>query len=147
MRALNIAMRPGFIVTALLASCGVSPNATEPAKDLPMSETRAAKSATEVHVTRGDIQALLTGAGGTDMTPVEKDGKQIGMALVGADAGTTAARLGAATGDIIYSIGGHPLDSIGAAYRAGDLAARESRIEIRASRNGTPYTLLLIVDK
>ena len=112
-----------------------------------MSETRAAKSASEVHVTRADIQALLTGAGGTDMTPVEKDGKQIGMALVGADVGTPAARLGAVTGDIIYSIGGYPLDSIGAAYRAGDLAARESRIEIRASRNGTPYTLLLIVDQ
>jgi S1-C subfamily serine protease len=100
----------------------------------------------EVHVTRGDIQALLTGAGGTDMTPVEENGKQIGMKLVGADSGTTAAKLGAATGDIIYSIAGHPLDSIPAAYRAGDLAARESRIEIRASRNGAPYTLLLVVD-
>lgn len=104
-------------------------------------------SAREVHVTRRDIQALLTGAGGTDMTTVVENGKQIGMRLVGAGPGTTAAKLGATTGDIIYSIGGHPLDSIPAAYRAGDLAARESRIEIRGSRNGAPYTLVLIVDR
>jgi len=101
----------------------------------------------EVHATRADIQALLTGAGGTDMAVATKDGRQIGMTLTGAGPGTVAAKLGAATGDIIYSIGGHPLDSIPAAYRAGDLAARESRIEIRGSRDGTPYTLVLIVDR
>lgn len=101
----------------------------------------------EVHVTRDDIQALLTGAGGTDLRVAMEGDKQIGMKLVGAGAGTTAAKLGAANGDIIYSIGGHPLDSIPAAYRAGDLAAQESRIEIKGSRNGTPYTLVLLVDK
>lgn len=100
----------------------------------------------EVRATRADIQALLTGAGGTDMAVAIENGRQIGMILTGAGSGTTAAKLGAATGDIIYSIGGHPLDSIAAAYRAGDLAAGESRIEIRGSRDGTPYTLVLVVE-
>lgn len=81
------------------------------------------------------------------MTSVTEDGKQVGMRLVGAGDGTTAAKLGAATGDIIYSIGGYPLDSIAAAYRAGDLASRQSRIEIRGARDGSPYTLVLLVDK
>ena len=107
----------------------------------------ANNNSTEVHCTRNDIQALLTGAGGTDLRVVEKDGKIIGMRLVGAGPGTTAAKLGAANDDIIYSIGGHPLDSIANAYRAGDLVASEPRIEIKASRNGAPYTLVLVVDR
>ncbi len=107
----------------------------------------ATTSVKEVHCTRNDIQALLTGAGGTDLRVVEKDGKIIGMRLVGAGPDTTAAKLGAANDDIIYSIGGNALDSIPAAYSAGDKAARMSRIEIRGSRNGAPYTLMLIVDQ
>ena len=109
-------------------------------------DTASATTPREVHVTRDDIQALLTGAGGTDMALAVENGKLIGMKLVGAGPGTTAAKLGAATDDIIYSIGGHALDSIPAAYRAGDLAAQMSRIEIRASRNGNPYALVLVVD-
>jgi hypothetical protein len=124
-------------VLILMFGCGGNSSTTAP---------QPAATAREVHVTHDDVQALLTGAGGTDMTPVEEGGKQVGMKLIGAGPGTTAAKLGAATGDIIYSIAGHPLDSIAAAYRAGDLAARESRIEIRGSRAGAPYTLVLVVD-
>ena len=58
---------------------------------------------------------------------------------------TTAAKVGAATGDIIYSIGGKPLDGIPAVRRRRQRGVR-ARIEIRGSRAGVPFTLVLIVD-
>ncbi len=100
---------------------------------------------TEYRVTAADIRNLLTGEGGVDLRPIMKDGKQVAMRVVGVKPGTTAARLGAHNDDTIESINDMPLDNIAAAYRAGDAAARESRIVIRGTREGRPYVTTLIV--
>jgi S1-C subfamily serine protease len=112
-----------------------------------MGMTNPNASTTEHRVTPSDLQKLLAGEGGVDLTPIMKDGKQVAMKVIGVQPGTTAARLGAHNGDTIESINDVPLDSVAAAYRAGDLAIQQSRIIIRGTRDGTPYVTVLVVER
>ncbi len=100
---------------------------------------------TEYEVTPADIRNLLAGEGGVDLRSVVEIGVQIGMRLVGVSPGTTAARLGAQNDDLIESINDMPLTSVTAAYRAGDVAAKTSRITIRGKRAGKPYVTVLVL--
>lgn len=100
---------------------------------------------TEHAITMNDIGKLLGGEGGVDLVPIMKDGKQVAMRIIGVRPGTTADRLGARNDDTIESINDVPLDSIPAAYRAGDLASRQQRIIIRGTRGGVPYVTTLTV--
>lgn len=99
----------------------------------------------EYTVTPADLRNLLAGEGGVDLRTTSVNGKPA-MRIVGVTAGTTAARLGANNDDTIETINDMPLDSIAAAYRAGDAAARAKRIVIRGTRSGAPYITVLVVE-
>src|SRR5688572_18645010 len=77
-------------------------------KETSMTEPKATRT-TEHRVTPADIQNLLAGEGGVDLASVMKDGKQVGMRVVGVKPGTTAARIGAENDDTIESINDVPL--------------------------------------
>jgi hypothetical protein len=110
-----------------------------------MTDPKATRT-TEHRVTPSDLQKILAGEGGVDLTSVMKDGKQVGMRVVGVKPGTTAARLGAENDDTIESINDVPLDSVAGAYKAADLAIAERRIVIRGTRAGEPYVTILVVE-
>jgi S1-C subfamily serine protease len=111
-----------------------------------MTEPKATRT-TEHRVTPSDLQKILAGEGGVDLTSVIKDGKQVAMRVVGVKPGTTAARLGAANDDTIVSINDVPLTSVAAAYQAADLAIQQQRIVIRGTRDGEPYVTILVVER
>jgi len=114
-------------------------------KEIPMTEPKATRT-TEYRVTPSDLQNLLAGEGGVDLTPILKDGKQVAMRVIGVKPGTTAARLGAANDDTIESINDVPLVSIPGAYKAADLAMQQNRIVIRGTRGGEPYVTILVLE-
>ncbi len=114
-------------------------------KESSMTEPNATRS-TEHRITPSDLQKILAGEGGVDLTPIMKDGKQVAMRVVGVQPGTTAARLGAANGDTIESINDVPLVSVAGAYQAADQAIRTGRIVIRGTRAGEPYVTILVLE-
>jgi S1-C subfamily serine protease len=101
---------------------------------------------TEHPVTAADLRNLMAGEGGVDLEPIIEDGKQVAMRIVGVQPGTTAARLGAQNGDTIESINDTPLTSVAAAYRAADVAIRQSQIVIKGARAGQPYVTVLAMN-
>src|ERR1700712_1795222 len=98
-------------------------------------------------VTSEDLQHLMQGEGGVDLERVVEHGRQVAMRVVGVQAGTTAARLGAQNGDTIETINGPRLDSIAAAYRAAEVAMRQAQIVIEGRRDGEPYVTVLTMSK
>jgi len=103
-------------------------------------------STIEHHVTLRDLRNLLAGEGGIDLVPVIEHGLTV-MRIIGVRPGTTAARLGAQDDDTIETINDMALDTVAAAYRAGDAAIGERRIVIRGKRAGASYETTLVVDR
>lgn len=99
----------------------------------------------EYRVTMDDLQRLLGGEGGVDLVPIVENGKQVAMRIVGVTENTTAARLGARTGDTIETINNMRLTSIAEAYRVGDRVLREQRIVIAGKRDEEPYATTLVL--
>ena len=98
---------------------------------------------TEYTITQADLRNLLRGEGGVDVERVIENGAQVAMRVVDVQPGTTAARLGAQTGDTIESINGLRLLTTAAAYRAADLVVRQKKIVIEGAREGERYVTVL----
>jgi hypothetical protein len=93
----------------------------------------------DLEITTVDLANLMRGEGGSDLERIIVDGKQVAMRIVGVQPASTAARLGARNGDTIESINEIALVSVSEAYRAAAVAAAQSAIVIRGTRDGEPY--------
>ncbi|HEY0254306.1 MAG TPA: hypothetical protein VGC41_22415 [Kofleriaceae bacterium] len=101
----------------------------------------------DFEITAADLANLMRGEGGSDLERIVEGGRQVAMRIVGIQPGTTAAKLGARTGDTIESINDIPLVSVAEAYRAADVAAKQAKIVIRGSSDGKPYTTTLTLKR
>ena len=136
-------LRLGLLVAlTALAACKSTPEATSATSPMASSP-----NTTEHHVTVADIQKLLSGEGGVDLSTERKDGKPFAMRVFGVSPGSTAARLGAQNGDLLESVNDIPADAPDAMNQWIQAASSQKRLTVKGQRAGQPFTTVLILDE